>query len=224
VNEEKLRVYHFVPERFGILDLINRRIKIARIADLNDPFEFLPACPTAAGRKIIRDFKRRAHESIGLICFSKGRRNPVLWSHYADGHKGLCFGFDVPKAHVKKVKYSATRTVADMPSIFAGMESGEAEIRRWLGTKYNHWSYEQELRTEVILKDDERHADGNWYQDFSPDLRLAEVIVGERCKLTRLSVNNALGELAPHVELWKARLAFGKRYEAVRQHSRKMWP
>lgn len=218
-----MRLYHFLPEKYGILDLEHRRLKVARIADLNDPFEFLPACPTAQGRKIIRDFKRRAHEGIGLLCFSEDRKNPVQWSHYAEGHKGLCLGFDVPATHVRKVTYSPTRTVADINRLFANQESGEAEISRWLGIKYDHWSYEHEWRCEVILSAEERDADGNWYQSFGPDLRLAEVMVGERSRLTRLDIHNALGDLAPHVELWKARLAFRERYEVVRQQLPRMW-
>ena len=32
--------------------------------------------------------------------------NPVLWSHYADKHKGVCLGFDVKEDLLEEVKYA----------------------------------------------------------------------------------------------------------------------
>ena len=46
---------------------------------------------------------------IGCSCFSEVRDNILLWSHYADGHKGICLEFDTSFpifAKVKEVKYS----------------------------------------------------------------------------------------------------------------------
>ena len=34
-----MRLYHYLPENHGLDDLKNKRLKIARIEDLNDPFE-----------------------------------------------------------------------------------------------------------------------------------------------------------------------------------------
>jgi hypothetical protein len=218
-----MRLYHFTNEKYGILNLEMRRLKIARIADLNDPFEFLPACPDAKARKVINDFKRRAHANVGLLCFSETRSNPVQWSHYADSHKGICFGFDLPDDHVKKVRYAPSRPTADMQRLFANMESGHEEINRWLEVKYDHWQYEQEWRAALILTPQNRHPDGNYYQDFSPDLRLAEVWVGHRSKLTRLDLTNLLGDLAEYVGVAKARLAFRENYEVVEQKNRRLW-
>lgn len=39
----RLRVYHFVGPDHGLDDIRRRRLKIATIADLNDPFELLPS-------------------------------------------------------------------------------------------------------------------------------------------------------------------------------------
>jgi hypothetical protein len=218
-----MRLYHFLKERYGRMDLEHRRLKIARINDLNDPFEFFPACADLEGRNMIRDFKRRAHDAIGLLCFSKNRKNPVQWSHYADGHKGMCLGFDVPKDHVREVQYVEARPLVDRARLHANMESGHAEIKRWLNVKYDHWVYEQEWRAELLLDPADQDADGNFYQPFSPDLRLAEVIVGASSTLTRLDVQNMLGDLAEHVALRRARLAIKPVFEIVIQQDRSRW-
>jgi hypothetical protein len=36
-----MRLYHFIRERFGLEAIRDSRLKISRINELNDPFEFL---------------------------------------------------------------------------------------------------------------------------------------------------------------------------------------
>lgn len=218
-----MRLYHFMKEKYGKSNLQARHIKLARIAELNDPFEFAPACSDATARKVIADFKRQANNRIGLLCFSARRDNPVQWSHYADGHKGMSLGFEVPDSQVAEVKYAPTRPIADMRALFANELSGHDEIRRWLNIKYEHWHYEKEWRAEFTLENANRHADGNYYVDFGPNLKLVEVMVGERSALTRLDVNNLLGDLAGSVEVCKARLSFRHTYRVVKQQGKNYW-
>ena len=83
-------VYHFVNAHYGIEDIHKRRLKISRFMDLNDPFEFLGAdLSDREFRRALKNTKVKLSESKGLLCFSESWRNPVLWGHYADKHKGL---------------------------------------------------------------------------------------------------------------------------------------
>lgn len=34
------------------------------------------------------------YESLYVCCFSKSLRDPLMWSHYSDGMKGLCIAYD----------------------------------------------------------------------------------------------------------------------------------
>ena len=36
----------------------------------------------------------------GVLSFSKTSTDALLWAHYADGHRGLCLGFDFEKMGV----------------------------------------------------------------------------------------------------------------------------
>lgn len=217
-----MRVYYFVNEQYGLLDLEHRRLKIARVNDVNDPFEVNSACSDAKARLVIRDLKAQLHERFGMLCFSLDWSNPVQWSHYADGHRGMCLGFDVNEAEIERVAYRRQRPKADMYVLFRDQETGEAEMRVWFRTKYAHWKYEREVRMFLSLDDDP--IDGIYFQPFDPkNLRLAEVIVGERSGLHRQQIIETLGDLAPHVELTKARLAF-RSYKVTRQRMQSMWP
>jgi hypothetical protein len=75
-----------------------QRLKVARIDDVNDPFELQAMnCMRKDVRKAIADFRASQNEKIGLLCFSQAWKNPVLWSHYADRHRGICLGFDIDR-------------------------------------------------------------------------------------------------------------------------------
>ena len=109
-----MRVYHFINTQYGLQVLLERRLKIARAHELNDPFEFM-------GMDVSEDTLREAMESVkdyydktfGILCFSNRSDNPVQWAHYADGHKGLCLGFDIPDEALTKVNYEDKQLPVD---------------------------------------------------------------------------------------------------------------
>ena len=105
-----VRVYHFVTQQYAIDDLAKQRLKVARLDDLNDPFELAALELSDRGmRRAYRAFAREMAEKFGVICFSRSWHNPVLWSHYAEKHKGVCFGFDIPDDVLLPVRYTGAR-------------------------------------------------------------------------------------------------------------------
>ena len=73
-----MRVYHFVNEQYGLEDLREKRLKIARIMELNDPFEFLGADLSAPDiRAAMKATKEVLAKTTGILCFSKNWKNPV---------------------------------------------------------------------------------------------------------------------------------------------------
>lgn len=84
-------MYHLLSARWALDDLTRWRLKIAEFADLNDPFELLGVeLPNRALRRAFAAWKAKALREYGVLCFSRKWSNPVLWSHYADKHKGIC--------------------------------------------------------------------------------------------------------------------------------------
>lgn len=206
-------VYHFVNDHYGLEDLRSRRLKISRIAELNDPFEFLGVDLSDRDfRKALKKTKADISETKGILCFSKGWRNPLLWGHYADKHKGICLGFEVSDSDIKKVDYIETRPPP--PDVLS-----EAFVMGLLFTKFSHWHYEQEYRVYVQLDEE---IGGLYYADFSEQLILRRVIVGDQSSVTRTQVSDALGSLGKNVETFKARAGF-KEFEVVRNQNSAMW-
>lgn len=203
-----MRVYHFLPAEYALADIALRRLKIARLTDVNDPFEFNAI--NVGGKKEFRTAlartKRELNETKGLLCFSEKWHDPVMWSHYASRHHGICLGFDFANRHAKKVSYTADRVMAqkgDTGDIFLD----EDLMASLLFTKYEHWAYEEEVRAFVDL-DYRTVEDGIYYYIFSEDLVLREVILGPLCALPIGRVRSLVSSFEEKIWVMKARLAF----------------
>lgn len=220
-----MRVYHFTKANHGLEAIRQRHLKIARISELNDPFEFLQVeSSNPRTRARYQYVKRALNEYMGLICFSENWSNPVQWSHYAEGHHGMCLGFDVSgTAEMRKVRYVKDRI---HPNLRAMRAMGDAAITHMLDLltlKFEHWTYEQEHRLFVRL-DEQDQSTGLYFFDFgdSKQVRLREIIVGAQSEITPEQVTTALGNLAPKVKSCKARLAF-EAFTVVRQRNQDLW-
>lgn len=215
-----MRVYHFVNRTFGLEDIRLRRLKIATLSDLNDPFEMLSmALRNPELRRALLKTKEEMAARAGLLCFSRNWRNPVQWSHYADHHRGLCLGFEVPDDAVSEVVYSRKRLAVDQAEIDGpnGLEIMGSVIR----TKFSHWRYENEIRIYVSLRDRDPNC-SLWFRDFDDKFALREVIVGADSDVSRQDLSDALGDLDGVVSKRKARLSF-QRFAVVTQRKRELW-
>jgi len=205
-------VYHFLHARYGLEDLRERRLKISRIMDLNDPFEFLGVnLSDRPFRSALRKTKQELSDEHGILCFSKSWRNPVLWGHYADRHRGLCLGFEIPRGVLGKVRYLDSRW--PVPDVF-----DMRFVKRLLYTKFSHWRYEQEYRAFVNL---DSQIDGHYFMDFGSSLRLKRVIVGDQSAISRSDVAGAIKGAQSGVAVFKARAAF-QSFEVVRNKNEAM--
>ncbi|WAC75385.1 DUF2971 domain-containing protein [Roseateles sp. SL47] len=113
---------------------------------LNDPFEFA----ALLGQDRFPDLVARASD-VGITCFSRAKTNPLLWSHYANAHKGFAIGWDMSHAFFGRVNGMAASIILDVlyedvppdPSSFCDEGS---YLKAALTTKPTVWSYEQEVR------------------------------------------------------------------------------
>lgn len=216
-----MRVYHFLNQTYGLKGLADQRLKIATISDLNDPFEMIAAASRRQDeRAALLKSKAELASQVGLLCFSRDWRNPVMWSHYADKHQGVCLGFDVPDPCLSRVKYQRRRMEIDSAIIQQGGQAALDFAFKLMNTKFSHWRYEKEMR--VFLDLQERDQSGLYFAGFSDDLILREVIVGHASEISRSDLAQILGERAALLALRKARLAF-RSFEVVNQRQAGLW-
>ncbi len=217
-----MRLFHFLDRTYGLQDIEKRRLKISRLNELNDPFELLSIeLSNRALRSAFNEMKEQVANERGILCFSKAWSNPVQWGHYADKHRGLCLGLDVDDEITCPVHYTAKRLAKEADRLIATGSTDEETMLRFLTTKYAHWRYEHEVRCFVSLTDKDPST-GLYFADFSPRLRLTQVIAGARSNIARSEIAAVLGTLAPEVRVFKARLAF-KSFTVVRNRNESLW-
>lgn len=205
-----MRVFHFINEKYGLENLHHKRLKISNLMDLNDPFEFYPEnASDATNRKTARSAKETLDQHLGLICFSRSWKSPVQWSHYADRHRGICLGFDIPDDHATEITYIKKR-----------LPSGKTRnIKERLSHKFNEWKYEKEIRT--FLKLDSKTTEIQ-YKEFSESLMLTNVIIGANSSLSRKTMKTVLDSYDSNIETFKVRAAFNS-FKMVRNQNDALW-
>jgi len=131
----------------------------------------------ASNPRLLRDAARghyaRMTKECFVFCMSATRSHPLLWSHYADKHTGICIQFDhkkVPFSGATKVEYSARYPIATYP-----FHEDLAELtQKGILTKAQYWHYEEEYRLfSVRIDNPSWHLGLNW-----PDEHTAEVSAG----------------------------------------------
>ena len=132
-----------------------------------------------------------------MLCFSDDWHNPVLWSHYADKHRGMVLGFDINSKIIRNVQY-----VDHRPTF---QKVNETTLFTLLYTKHRDWQYEREWRIFTQLEQ-QASANGLYFGDFNQDLVLREVIVGALCTTSKHGIREALHD--DDVVIIKGRLAF----------------
>jgi len=209
-----MKLYHLTSAEYAISNIALRRLKIARFGDLNDPFELLAAgLKDKAFRKAVRSWKKEFHNTKGLLCFSADWKNPVLWSHYADKHRGICLGFEVDDKYLTPVNYAKERIQIRFKN--SDPEQGlELDfVNEMLRTKYKHWVYEQETRIFLDLNEGTKE-NGLFFCSFSDELQLNEVILGPYCETPIEEIKNMVEKTNGPTKITKSRLGF-TRFEVV---------
>jgi hypothetical protein len=205
-----MRVYNFQSAENALSNVALSRMRVSRFSDVNDPFELLAV--NVGGRKDVRahlkEWRTSLNASKGLLCFSLDWKNPVLWSHYAAKHRGICLGYDLDDKLANRVAYESDRVVAqfDKPSV-TDFSLDEKLVDVLLRTKYKHWEYESEVRVFVDLKKLAPES-GSFFYACSKSLVLQEVILGPLCEIPIESVKALIAGLHPAAAVRKARLAF----------------
>lgn len=201
------RVYHLTPAEYAISNIAFGRLKLARFADLNDPFELIAAnlkdLPTKA---FVTDFKESFDRENGLLCFSGDWMSPPMWAHYGSNHTGICFGFNLKRTHANDVKYVSERITLLPSSHSSGLIADDTTKAQLLFTKFEHWKYESEVRSLFCLRDAVAES-GLYFIPFGGVIEVAEVILGARCRLSVDAVRGLVDKTLPGAVTFRARRA-----------------
>jgi len=117
---------------------------------------------TARLRNRIKDgtFRRQQLERIGIVSLSREGRNVLMWSHYAELHKGFVLEFRIPVlGEERDMAYATDRLLPfpisyqqGRPNIKIGTDMPNDLVERIVLTKSADWIYEAEERVVDHLR------------------------------------------------------------------------
>lgn len=187
-----MRLYYFTSQKYGLAAIFDQRIKVALHKELNDPFDFIGiATDSFSDRMQVNAVRRRMSEKTGILCMSKKWSEPLLWSHYADSHKGICLTFEVNDDEWRDVKYVRFRPKLSTYNKAKISHLTEADLLDLSHKKFKDWHYENECRMTVPLEETTVE-NGISFLDFGQHLVLKEVRFGERTSITDAEVHAIL--------------------------------
>jgi hypothetical protein len=123
---------------------------------------------------LLDEATKRGVDKCGVCCFSKSYNSILMWAHYADYNRGVCFRFDLKKIEQPDRLFANVNYVKTKP-IYDYCDSN-ADKSTWFYCKNRIWKYEREIRGLIfppqIIKD-ERYRKVQF-----PKAALKEIIFG----------------------------------------------
>lgn len=162
----------------NVVDIIvNRRLYAASYDTMNDPLEgsygFIKNAYPENG-KLVKKLDKAIQEQK-FCSLSKSSSIDLMWGHYADGHRGICFGVKLKNTKMGGVGYQVR--YEDFPNLSPICDFKEVTQRaqRVLRYKTDCWDYEDEVR----LFSNKGHL---------VDVDVVEVILGRRAAAQLVSL------------------------------------
>lgn len=153
-------------------------------------------------RMVTNDIKRELDREMGdkgVLSLSATWQSGLMWSHYADEHRGICIEYDTrDQVHtrLKKVDYKGQRAIkASELFRWKVKEDTEAEqrvLKTYFYTKSGEWRYEREWRDV---------SDGNGVNDVP--FRMTAILFGQRCNSAVVTSIVKLLNDHPEIKIWQ---------------------
>lgn len=204
-----MQFYYFTKQHYGLAAIRDERLKISEYKSLNDPFDFIGIATTSSqDRESLKSLRAKLGETAGIICFSDRWKEPLMWGHYADAHKGICLGFTVDSRKYERIQYVAQRPRLEDFEKTSVSRLSPPEVKAISLKKFNRWEYESEWRRLVKL-DEQDFVDGNYFMPFDESMKLSTVLFGERSTITDKQITGILKK-NNEVKLAFTRAAYSK--------------
>lgn len=194
------KAYRFITFEGLKKTIEEQMLRFARIDSFNDPLDFNPFLAnknwelvSQMGYKALRKWQtesvNKRFNSMYVCCFSKKYddfNSYLMWSHYADSHKGVCFEFDF-----SILPYLGNPSEVNYPEdLCLERQLGNGKNPEDFGiyvatTKLANWKYEEEVRLIVDTKHplmntrNNKHSENEKYLhiEFNP-INLTKIIFG----------------------------------------------
>lgn len=164
--DEYSRVYYYTKLEHGINNIINKKIKLSVFNRVNDLFEIYSFIEVdkekRKGNDNFREDAQKKSENLCFLSVTLDWNSPVMWSHYANDHYGVCLGLDIKKSLLQQIRYISNRGLIEEVINKKPDESSKTDLI--FKVKNESWSYENESRAIFYKEDKEvEEINGNFF-------------------------------------------------------------
>ncbi len=166
---ELQKAFRYFKAKDALCTLQSMKLKLSKPSELNDPFEFSFRFQEQdrAGYVEHQKYLKAWDNVAGLACFSLAgidypkrtvedtRSEILLWSHYADHHKGVRIGFALDKDYDEFLSFPVDYDVEEVPVLelrkpdeLKAMSADDKlnYLKPTMARKCATWRYEREWR------------------------------------------------------------------------------
>ena len=199
--ENRSYIYLYSFRRFNeysLADLINNEITVSPSKNMNDPFDSIINLwgtkelleITCKEPKHIKNLSR-SFDYFRIRSFCNGNttralKNILMWSHYADEHRGYCIKYKLSKHFIKQKENDSFEHMFLKPIIYrkdedmvdiSEMKTINTDLA--FATKHESWGYENEVRLIVYNPNKE---DAFYGIPLDKDSCIEAIYFGCRCE------------------------------------------
>ena len=204
-------IYRFLDCHGALKTLEAGKFRVGLLSKFNDPFEWqlgFRNVTTSEEQEFVKKFKAEHTQWLenwmGIICFSDSILAPVLWSLYAEKHRGVAFemqyDWNSKQENLFEIVYSNERPVLDFNKLRKlRVETSEREeylkslLEGLRKQKSMGFSFEREYRLGIDLQNQKTcQLENGCFNWKFPVNALKRVILGFQCPLEESAVRKLL--------------------------------
>jgi hypothetical protein len=174
---DPIPLYRYLDSDAALKTIVARAFRVGKPSNFNDPFEWrlgMAGIEHDLAKKIIDGFVSEVNSDMqGILCFSDTVSDPVLWSIYAEKHRGVAFEIKHawPQDHLHQMTYTAERPVINVNRLRGISDRRGLDeyllplLWRAMRQKSTGWCFEREYRVFIDLKNlkDCQFSDGHYH-------------------------------------------------------------
>lgn len=113
--------------------------------------QFLTVCPVYNDKtraiRVLKEVVSEVRQKIGVCCFSSRYDSILLWSHYADSHRGICVEYDSDALALNDMYQTLPVIYAEShPNMSIARKTVQELATVFVTAKSIEWAYEKEYR------------------------------------------------------------------------------
>lgn len=178
-----MRLYKYYGFDSGVSALESKKLGFRKPSEFNDPFElsfFSNSKESGSNTDRLQESISQIRDKVYILSLTRTPKNPLMWAHYGNDHKGFVVGYSTNDKFLKSNKYNiipvedgdvvyantknryifSQTSMSKLHSAYLAISGDEGSVlddksksisRKIFLTKHSSWVYEEEVRVVKVI-------------------------------------------------------------------------